>query len=278
MNRFVNFWKYTKSVWFMIRVIVAWIFVKLGNIPWVESKFWVKMLKLANCFCSQEYIFNTPFWKYLSSSLQEYLLMDKNYESEIWKVIHKVTDKKDTEKYLINIWCNVWRRAIDLAKNYNYKVIAFEPAPHTYYSLMVNVALSDLLKKFETYNIALWNENTTLNFEYRKFHNGSSHIVDNNNEAKVVGWEIIKVPVKRFDDLWIEKEKIEKIRLIIMDVEWFELNVLKWMKNTLKSFSNISIIIEIRDNKENKNETIKFMNDLWYMEKQIDDSNRLFTK
>ena len=99
-----------------------------------------------------------------------------------------------------------------------------------------------------------------------------------NNDVKFDGWEIIKVPVKRFDDLWIEKEKIENTRLIIMDVEWFELNVLKWMKNTLKSFSNISIIIEIWDNKENKNETIKFMNDLWYMEKQIDDSNRLFTK
>lgn len=275
MTRFINFWKYTKNVWFMIRVVIAWIFVKMSNI-W-NHKFWVKMLKFANFFCSKEYIFNTPFWKYLCSSLQEYVLMDKDYETDIWKVIKKVTDKKDNSKYLINIWCNIWRWAIDLAKNYNYKVIAFEPAPHTYYSLTVNIALSDLLKCFEIYNIALWNENTTLNFEYRKFHNGSSHIMDN-NDVKFDGWEIIKVPVKRFDDLWIEKEKIENTRLIIMDVEWFELNVLKWMKNTLKSFSNISIIIEIWDNKENKNETIKFMNDLWYMEKQIDDSNRLFTK
>lgn len=236
------------------------------------------MLKIANYFCSHEYIFKTPFWKYLCSSLQEYVLMDKNYESEIWKVINKVTNKKDTEKYLINIWCNIWRRAIDLAKNYNYKVIAFEPAPHTYYSLMVNVALSDLLNQFETYNLALWNESTTLNFEYRKYHNGSSHIIDNNEQAKIEWWEIIKVPVRRFDDLWIDTEKIENTRLIIMDVEWFELNVLKWMENTLKKFSNINLIVEIWNNKENKSETIKFMNSLWYSEKQIDDSNRLFSK
>ena len=63
-----------------------------------------------------------------------------------------------------------------------------------------------------------------------------------------------------------------------MDVEWFELNVLKWMENTLKRFSNINLIVEIWNNKENKSETIKFMNSLWYSEKQIDDSNRLFSK
>lgn len=45
----------------------------------------------------------------------------------------------------------------------------------------------------------------------------------------------IKVPVKRFDDLWIDSNKIDKTRLVIMDVEWFELNVLKWMgENTKK--------------------------------------------
>lgn len=276
-KRYINFYKYTWSIIFIFRILIAQFFVKIGDISWRDSKFWVKMLKVANYFCSKEYIFNTPFWKYLSWSLQEYVLMDDNYEPEIWKLIKKLSDKK-WEKYLINIWCNVWRWAIDLAKNFNYNVIAFEPAPIIYNSLLTNVTLSWLLEKFELYNIALWNENTNLNFEYRKFHNGSSHIIDNNGDAKVVGWEIIKVPVKKFDDLWILKEKIEKTRLIIMDVEWFELNVLKWMESSLKKFSNVNFIMEIWNDKTNKSETIKLMNNLWYHENQIDDSNWLFSK
>ena len=41
------------------------------------------------------------------------------------------------------------------------------------------------------------------------------------------------------------KKKIKSTRLVIMDVEWYELNVLKWMEKSLKEFHDINIIMEI---------------------------------
>ena len=82
----------------------------------------------------------------------------------------------------------------------------------------------------------------------------------------------------KFDDLWIEKEIIKKTRLIIMDVEWFEFNVIKWMEKSLKEFHNINIIMEIRENKKNKENTIEYMKQLWYSCKKIGNWNYLFSK
>lgn len=154
MKRLINYYLYTKSIWFMFRLLLAWIFVKLYNIFWMKSKMWIFLLRIANRFCSKEYIFTTPFWKYLCKWLQEYILMNKNYEPWIWNIIKKLSQNHDGG-YIINIWCNIWRWTIDLAKNYNYKVLAFEPAPKTYYSLNVNVALSNLLNNVQTFNVAL---------------------------------------------------------------------------------------------------------------------------
>ena len=63
-----------------------------------------------------------------------------------------------------------------------------------------------------------------------------------------------------------------------MDVEWFELNVLKWMEKTLKRMHNVSVIIEIRKNSKSKQETLDYLKSLWFTYSQIDDENRLFKK
>lgn len=226
--------------------------------------------------CTKKVLIESPFWNYLVQSLNEYAQIDKNYEYEIWKVISKVTKNNiDNNKFLINIWCNIWRWSIDCAKNYNYNVIAFEPAPENFDKLRINIALSKLIDKFETYKIALWDKEWMAKFEYKSFHNWSSQIV---KDTALEWWEIIDVPVKRFDDLWIDNEKIEHTRLIIMDVEWFELNVLKWMENTLKKFHDINIIMEIRDDKKNKDAVINLMKWSNYTAKQIDKDNWLFSK
>lgn len=268
MKRFINCRTYTKNVWFIFRLIISYILIKLRPI------FWLKMWKLANKICSKKYICNTPFWNYIIWSLNEYAQMDINYEKEIWNIINKLSKNLKGDKYLINIWCNIWRRAIDCSKNYKYKVIAFEPAPETFNKLRINIALSSLCDVFELYNLALWDTNTTLNFEYKEFHNGSSQIV---KDKPLEWWTLIQVPVKKFDDLEISQEKIDKTRLIIMDVEWFEFNVIKWMEKSLKEFHDINIIMEIWEN-PNKDNTINFMKNLWYSISQIDEANYLFSK
>ncbi len=180
------------------------------------------------------------------------------------------------DKYLINIGSNIWRWSIWLAKKYNYNVIAFEPVPLIYHQLRTNVVLSDLEDKITTYNIWLWNKNSKMHMEYKRWRCWNSHIVEDNYE-EVEWWDIVTVNVKKFDDLWIDDSIIKKTKLIIMDVEWFEFNVINWMSETLSKLKNISIIMEIHENPK-KNDTIKFMEDLWYKSSIVFDWNYLFKK
>lgn len=276
MKKIINFWKRTKSVEFMIKLFFAGIFNRI----WVRYQN-AKMVRIAeNILCKRPYIINTDFGNYIWNSMMTYFLLNENYEPEIKKVIEMCWKKnRGKNSIMLNIWCNIWRRTIDCAKNFNYNVIAFEPAPEIYDTFVMNVALSKLVNKVISYNIALWSDNSTMKFWYNKYiNNGSSHIITWKSKYDYDWWVVIEVPVRRFDDLWIDDEKIERTRLIIMDVEWFELNVLKWMKNTLKKFHDINIIMEIWNDQKNKDAVITLMEWLWYIAKQIDKDNRLFTK
>lgn len=276
MKKIINFWRWTKSVEFMLKLFIAGIFNRI----WVKYNY-AKMVKIAeNILCKRPYLINTEFGNYLWNSMMTYFLLNENYELKIKKIIENVSKLNwNSENIMINVWCNIWRWSIDCAKNYNYNVIAFEPAPEIYDTFITNVALSKLHNKVESYNIALWAENSKMKFYYSKFiNNGSSHIIIWKSKNDFDWWVIIEVPVKRFDDLWIEKEKIEKTRLVIMDVEWYEYHVLRGMEKTLKQFKDINIIVEIRENHKDKEKTIDYMKSLWYKVKSIDSDNRLFTK
>ena len=269
---FINYRKYTKSVWFMLRWIYVWFFVIIWKIFKSE-----KCNNIASNACQKEYIFNTPFWKYIWASLYGYSQMNEKYEIEIKEIVDKISKNiKNEDKYLINIWCNIGRWAIYLSYIYGYKVIAFEPAPETYYRLYTNIAFSQLYNLFETYNIGLWNKNWIMKFQYSNKDNWTAHFI--NDQDYLNKENFIDVPVRRFDDLQIENKKLNDTRLIIIDVEWFELEVLKWMKNSLSSFKNVNIIVEIWENQKNKEETIEYMKDLWYSCKKIDIENYLFYK
>ena len=50
------------------------------------------------------------------------------------------------------------------------------------------------------------------------------------------------------------------------------------MEKTLKSFHDISIIVEIWENHNDKEKTLSYMKDLWYRYEKIDDSDYLFSK
>ena len=137
--------------------------------------------------------------------------------------------------------------------------------------------MSNVDKDIQLYNFWLWDKESMADFEYMPSHDWSSRVVqkiDINSEFA----SIIQIPIKKFDDLDIDKDILSKTRLIIMDVEWFEPFVLKGMEESLKHFSNIDIIIEIFDSHEKKQETIEFMKNLWYQAKQIEKDNYLFSK
>lgn len=270
MKKIIDFCKRTHwNVCFIFKLFLSAVLNKISII--CHNR---KFSKLAqNILCKYPYILYTPFGNYYMESLEHYYMCTENFEPKIQDAIKKQSKKFNDETYLINIWCNIGRYAIWLAKNYNCNVIAFEPTPRTYNNLKINIHLSNLANKITTYNIWLWNENKDMLFEVSDVCDSCAHIVQQKNK------NTISIPVKRFDDLWIEKEKIWKTKLVIMDVEWFEMNVLKGMKNTLQIFPNdTNLIIEILQTNSNKVEIFSFMKNLWYSNESLDDDNYLFYK
>lgn len=263
-----NVFKTTKSLRICIYILITVLYWYL----WRFSSFFKKIyLKKASQF--QDCIVKTKHWEYMCSNFHDFLMVDDNYEPEMNNAIKKVNKTKGD--YLINIGCNVWRWAIACAKMYGYNVIAFEPAPETFRRLKINVLLSKLEDKIQIMNVWLWNNNWTMKFDYIPQRNWWSKIIQDDT---ILEWNTIEVPVKRFDDLNIDDEKIEKTRLIIMDVEWFEYQALKWMEKSLKKFHDISIMVEIWKDHKDKENTINFMKWLWYTAKEIDEGDWVFKK
>ncbi len=230
--------------------------------------------------CHNPYVLYTHYGIYYCSALVHYAWLTENIEPELQNIIKSF--KRSDNDYCINVWANIWRFTIDIALNHGFNVIAFEPSPYTYHNFRINTVLSNIEDKIESYNIWLWNTNSDLLFATGERCDTMAHFIEDNELwTKKMSWKIwkkIKIPVKRFDDLWISDRKIKNTRLVIIDTEWFEFNVLMWMKESLKKFNNVKIIVEIWEHKKEKEEIISFMKWLWYEVQQLDREDYLFIK
>lgn len=274
-NAFADYLKFTKNINFLIRLLILRFLIFLKSIFPIFERIYIFTAKKLK----KRFLFTTPFGTFLCSTANQRYVMKKNYEEDIREYVFKNIKKNEhnNKNVFINIGSHIGRRWIELAKNHNYDVIAFEPSPDTYYSLKCNIALSDVEDKFETYNYWLWNFEWNIQFEYFDYHDGWSHVI-NWNYVSSWKWKLIKIPIKVFDNIHISKEKINNTRLIIMDVEWYELEVLLWMKSTLQEFRDIDIIMEIFDDNKYKEKTIDLMEQLWYNIKRIGPTDWIFSK
>ncbi len=220
------------------------------------------------------FVFKTSFGTYLGRTVNHRTVLDPDYEPALRKVIDQNYNKhKHEEKIFIDIWAHIWRYAVELSKNYGYISYAFEPSPETYKILKSNTILSEVESEVHVFNYALGDKETEMSFDYNEGNDASSKIIQKPDATTV--W--IKVPVKVFDVLWLGFDS-KKVRLIIMDVEGFEYQVLQGMKRFFQEVWSLDFVIEIMDNQENKQETIDFMHNLWYHSKKIDRDNYHFWK
>lgn len=279
MKRFTFLCKCAKwDPLFILKLAIAWILSKI----WAYTK-WESLLKVEEyLLCSSPYVLYTPYGTYYCSALLHYAALGENVEPELQEIIARFKKVKQSNNYCITIGANIWRFAIDAALNYWFKIIAFEPSPDTYHNFRINMALSNVEEYIESYNVWLWNMNSELSFVTWEKCDTMAHFIENNDlgTKKMSGstGKTITVPVKKFDDLGITEEKIENTRLIIIDTEGFEFNVLMWMKESLKKFKNVQIIVEIREHKKEKQAILSLMRELWYHVKQLDNEDYLFEK
>lgn len=123
------------------------------------------------------------------------------------------------------------------------QVYAFEPAPVTYQRLKNNIELNKL-SNVKSENIGLSSNETKLKFNVSLTGYDAWNSFAELNEVGET--ETIEVPVISLDG-YIEKNNITKIDLIKIDVEGWELNVMKGATNLLSQENAPVLLVEFTE-------------------------------
>jgi FkbM family methyltransferase len=116
----------------------------------------------------------------------------------------------------------------------NGKVIAIEPSPIAFSYLEKNLKVLNN-SKYETYDCACFDSDTTINFGIEENYSNVSRIDDDSTLRPVSkNSKKIQISAKKLDSLLLENEI--KIDFLRMDVEGYELKVLEGAKNIIKKF------------------------------------------
>ena len=202
--------------------------------------------------------------KLYPNSYLSYLILKGDFENNELNLIRKFIQPSDV---FLDIGANIGLFSI-LAEEKKCSTWAIEPTPDTYQRLRENLALNKL-KSAQIFNYALSDKNgeAILNISENGMDawNNISEM-----EQSEIGFK--KVTIKTVTlDYFITEQKIptEKPVFIKMDVEGWELNVLKGGEKYLTKHSPV-LLIEFNDENFSKNnysgtELISYMNSLGYI-------------
>jgi len=142
---------------------------------------------------------------------------------------------------VLDIGANIGWTVLNLGRIANKgQVIGFEPDPYNYERCAENINLNNY-PNVRVFPVGLGNENASVNMEIRTPSNrGGNRISPKNSESSR------KVEIVRLDEFH-QVTKIGQIDLIKMDVEGYELNVLRGAKLLLQKYKP-KLFIELDDN------------------------------
>ena len=148
--------------------------------------------------------------------------------------------------------------------------VSFEPHPVTFSYLKNNVKNNGLAPLVTLHNLAVGSKMGFVSFT--KEHDTINHIVSSKTEEKV-----IQVKVNSLDSVVV----LDKPTIIKIDVEGYELEVIKGSINTLKSNYCIGVILEINgsNNKYGYKDSslVKVLNELEFKPYHYDPFQRVLT-
>lgn len=147
----------------------------------------------------------------------------------------------------------------------NATVFSFEPVPVTFDLLKRNVEQNGLNDRVTLFNCALGAQEGSARMQVDKKGSSIANICEDGNQ---------EVPLKRLDDMNLPPPDFVKI-----DVEDYELEVLKGMERTLRESSPVLWVEIFADNKD-MGETHQFLSSLGYLPVDCTNppENILFTK
>ena len=200
-----------------------------------------------------------PYYK--TDLIQKEIAKTKNfYEIETLNSIFKHNDSCCLRKGIfLDIGSNIGNHTLYFFQNNLIQsAYCFEPVQDTFQILQKNIFTNNLQNKVKLFNVGVGESQGTAQIvSYNKSNTGSSQLKISNKGD---------IPIIAIDDLNFE----QNISLIKIDVEGFELNVIKGMLNTIKTH-NPTIFIEIR--KQFFDEIYNHLQTLGYKFKKIDEED-----
>jgi len=191
-------------------------------------------------------------------------------------IINTIREPTETEIFINTIKPNM--NIIDIGANLGYYVLleglltkgniyAIEPNPNTFKYLKRNIEFNKL-KNVELFNIGIGERKEVIPFYISKKWNWS-RFVDKGEDII----ETKQIEVNNLNNLFLGKG----IDVVRMDVEGFELNILKGMTKLMKENPNLIIILEFHAGKfdtNHKKEFINFLKDNNLIIKSLSESRR----
>lgn len=153
------------------------------------------------------------------------------------------------------------------------EIHSFEPIPELYEKL-----LKTTKKTVKNYNLALGNEIGQLTFNKNKYNHSSSfyEISEHNKNFPSSETTKINVNIERLDNL-SSKFNFEGVTLLKLDVQGFELEVLKGGVNTIKQHINYIIVeinfVKLYENQPSFTKLNTYLNELGFELKTMLDFN-----
>lgn len=159
------------------------------------------------------------------------------YENGTMKIMNDVLKKGET---FIDIGANIGLMSLHASRIIGNRgeVLSFEPLSDTYNILLQNIALNKA-NNIKAKNIAIGSTNGMVEiFNGTDLNRGTSSLIKTNQ-----GQSSRKVPIKRLDT-YLDKNPIDSITCIKIDVEGWELEVLKGATKTLSGSDAPLCIVE----------------------------------
>jgi FkbM family methyltransferase len=241
----------------------------------LKYRFWyiiweiVKMFRLITGKKLKPYFPKNLYWDYIiENKIWKFLIKEI---SDMHSIINPYTEREllnyflfYTDGIFLDIWTNIGKYSIFVWNKTNMKIFSFEPNIYLVNNyLSYNIKLNWLENRVTLLGIWLWNEKSklVLNVPNDSFWEASlcpkSQINKTNNS--------LDVHVDMLDSIAIEKNiNPFDVRLIKIDVEWFEYNVFLWAKVFFSKLKKCTLIIEIIEESKNKTATMKLIESFWF--------------
>ncbi|MBI2135145.1 FkbM family methyltransferase [Candidatus Woesearchaeota archaeon] len=233
------------AFYFIVRVIKFLAFRLILGIRHI--KFLLLKIKAKNSIIIRNVQGSKMYLNLKDRGISKDLALDGIREPESTKIIKKIIKERGT---VVDIGANIGYYALMESQLVGKKgrVYAIEPVPDNIASLKKNIGLNDY-SNIEVFQMGIGEKNKTAKMNITSYSNWHSFL----HQRNVIGK--LDVKVVTLDNFLKNRKYPDFIR---MDVEGYEFQILKGMKNTLKKKKPLKLFIELHPHIMNKSQT-KFL-------------------